>query len=126
MTEKKIEEEVKINRENRRKNAIEILNKINNIDNFIKEFSREDNSMLVRIHGWDNKEINEIIALIYSDKYPTRFIDINKINKHINMINQLNINFNDFLKLKNLLSEKDIKKSKAFITDIAISFSSVF
>ncbi|MGE4776044.1 Tc toxin subunit A [Yersinia enterocolitica] len=94
-----------------------IKNKTKTID----ELTKSEENTLVKIHGWNHQQTNEIIHSIFTNKYPTQFIDIIKLCKHINMCYQVKITSQDLLNLNYFASEMDNNKLKSVIKSTAKS-----
>ncbi|MFA3780992.1 hypothetical protein [Yersinia sp. 1652 StPb PI] len=76
--------------------------KIKNNNKIITEINTSEERMLVKIHGWDKQQANEMIASIFPEQYPVNFMAVNQLCKHMNMIDQLKITDKDVLNLKSL------------------------
>lgn len=76
--------------------------KIKNNNKIITEINISEERMLVKIHGWDKQQANEMIASIFPEQYPVNFMAVNQLCKHMNMIDQLKITDKDVLNLKSL------------------------
>lgn len=90
----------------------EIQLKIKNNQKSINELAPSEESMLVKIHGWDQQKTIDMIENIFPDKYPVEFITVNKLCKHINMVEQLKITNEELFTLKRRALEPDNSKIK--------------
>lgn len=92
--------------------AIEALKRtINNNKKRLNELTQPEERMLAKIHGWDNQQMDDMIKEVFTRRYPTDFISVNKLCKHINIINQLKVTNKDLLNLKSLALQHENKHS---------------
>ncbi|HHH1236996.1 TPA: hypothetical protein ACPZRN_003771, partial [Yersinia enterocolitica] len=105
---------------NKKREELQIT--IKNKKNTVDELTHSEESTLVKIHGWNHQQTNEFIYDVFTNKYPTKFIDISKLCKHINMCHQVKITSKYLLNLTSLASEMDNSKLKLVINLTAEGF----
>lgn len=104
---------------------IKIRNEINKIQWEIKHFpSRKDT--IAKIHGWNYKEIADVIEHIFPNKAPITVVTVNKLVKNIDTISKFEISDTDLFNLKELTQDTDSKRIKTLINSIAKSLISRF
>ncbi|CNI39253.1 putative insecticidal toxin complex protein [Yersinia thracica] len=89
--------------------------KIKNNNRVINEITFSEESMLVKIHGWDQQQAKEMIENTSPEQYPVQFITVNKLCSHINMAHQLNITVKDLMNLKSLALEAHNDQLKSVV-----------